>query len=260
MQEYRIAYEVDLDERHELVRTMFDIPCVERMVREARKKILIAGAVFFVAALVSAGVVLRLMGESLMSPGFVVIGVIMLVWAFGFVLRHFTQTGMGRHLSGLLADTARAQGGPGVQGQVYMELRDDTLVLGDRDSVSRMRWPCFKRIVTRPTCTLCELSNGSWATVPKSAFGHDEHAYRRFVDRLERLNEDAGGWDGIVARHLREFRCSCPSCRYDLHMAAGAQCPECGHRLEAKDFRFEQVERVAEPLGVNAMSSAIGEL
>lgn len=256
----RIVYEIDLDERNELVKAMFDIPGTELIVRQIRKKSIIAGVVFFVASLTSAGVVLSLLGESLLSPSFGLIVVVMLIWAFHFIYRNFTLTGVGRHLNEFYANISKSQGGPGVHGQVYMELRENALVVGDLYTSAQMRWPCFKRFVSCPTCTLCELTNNNLIAIPMRAFEYDEHAYDAFINELKSLNDGAGGWDGIVSRHLQDYSLSCPSCKYELHESASATCPECGKALTATDFQFEKVKRASEPLDVDAMSARVWEM
>ncbi len=259
MRTRRVTFELDQEDRYEAIKIIFDLPEVDRMVRRIRRMTVMTSIAFVILVSGGAALVLTLIGSSVRSPAFGVIVLLLLVFSFAFAVRNFTITGMSRELTEILANNAKMSRGPGYDGLSYVEISDDGIVVGDQYAQSRAAWPCFKRIHRRPTCTVCELPNSNFYTIPMRATGYDEDEYNALIDEIERLNEEAGGWDGIVARYLMEYSLECPDCAYQLHQNPSATCPECGRAIDTKDFQNMQSKRVAEPPDFLAPNTTHGD-
>lgn len=240
----RIEYETDLDDRHEALKVMVEMEQLESHVRQIRRNTVIIALVFIGLLLIGSAWGLTMLGIPLRSPHYGIIVVTVLIWSFMWGYRNFALSGAAMRFEEVLAHTARTMCGPGVDGLTYMELTESKLILADTSSHATHRWPCFRKIIRCPTCTVCQLLNGSCVIVPMRAFDYQLDAYKRFVSEIERLNEEAGGWDGIVEQFLRDYRFNCPDCGYQLHMVSAARCPECGKDITHEDFQIGRIERI----------------
>jgi len=231
----RITFETDIDDRHQAIQVMNDRDSVRAMVRQFRKKSVIVGAGFLCLMVLGSAWVLTMLSIPLASPLYGAILATVLIWGFMWGFRNFALSGISQRLEELYTHMARTRCGPGIDGEGYVEIEDEILKLGDKHIKAEYRWPCFYRIERCTTCAVFELIDGRSLMEP----------YKSFIDELEQRNHDAGGWDGIVAEYLCDYKLTCPKCKYELFRTKSALCPECGKPITPDDFRQDFVTKVS---------------
>lgn len=240
----RITFETDIDDRHQAIQAINDRESVRDMVRQIRKKSVIVGASFMCLLILGSAWLLTMLNIPLESPLYGVILATVLIWGFMWGYRNFALSGIAQRLEELYTHMARTRCGPGIDGEGYVEIGDESLRMGDRHIQAEYRWPCFYRIERCMTCAVFELIDGRHLIIPMRAFEYKMEPYKSFIDELEQRNHDAGGWDGIVAEYLCDYKLACPKCRYELFQTKRALCPECGKPITPDDFRQDLVTKL----------------
>ena len=240
-QDRSVEFESEFTDRHALVVRMIEHDSIRPTIRKMNLKYTLLWIGLYTGALVSTGGIWLLLSYN--PRAYILIFVIVSLWFVSRLYKLLIRGSVTTAFTDRYYDITRSLAGPGFDGVQTIKLTEDNLVIADPWVRRSYHWPCARKIHRDDDRSFIELVTGEWVLIPARAFaGTDE--YRAFIDEINHRNMTAGGWSKIVVDQLKIHRLRCQKCKYELHKAPEARCPECGREIIHTDFRSSTTERV----------------